>query len=254
MAIHPSQIDVIRTAYTPTAKQLGWAERVLAAATRERGVFTLDGQMVDGPVLRHAEEIVRRSVEAWERGATEVCLQGGIHPDFDGDAEVLQPAERFEQLLDFADDVGRVADDQQAAVNGDRAGAADRLPAAAGDSDRRHHRREKIGAIGNRPPHAVGVLRIDIVRHRDRDLAALPSISVNVASNGGDSVAMTPMIHPAAAGTQPKREVGRLVVTVIGREDMPLSCEMRGWLPDRLPAGPAAAAGSIRRGRRAGRP
>ena len=31
------------------------------------------------------EEIVRRSVEAWERGATEVCLQGGIHPSFTGD-------------------------------------------------------------------------------------------------------------------------------------------------------------------------
>ena len=30
------------------------------------------------------EEIVRRAVEAWERGATEVCLQGGIHPAFDG--------------------------------------------------------------------------------------------------------------------------------------------------------------------------
>jgi FO synthase len=31
------------------------------------------------------EEIVRRAVEAWERGATEVCLQGGIHPAFTGD-------------------------------------------------------------------------------------------------------------------------------------------------------------------------
>ena len=31
------------------------------------------------------EEIVRRVVEAWERGATEVCLQGGIHPGFTGD-------------------------------------------------------------------------------------------------------------------------------------------------------------------------
>ena len=31
------------------------------------------------------EEIVRRVEEAWERGATEVCLQGGIHPAFDGD-------------------------------------------------------------------------------------------------------------------------------------------------------------------------
>ncbi len=29
-------------------------------------------------------EIVRRSVEAWDRGATEVCLQGGIHPDYTG--------------------------------------------------------------------------------------------------------------------------------------------------------------------------
>jgi FO synthase len=30
-------------------------------------------------------EIVRRVREAWERGATEVCLQGGIHPSFTGD-------------------------------------------------------------------------------------------------------------------------------------------------------------------------
>lgn len=31
------------------------------------------------------EEIVRRAQEAWERGAVEICLQGGIHPGFDGD-------------------------------------------------------------------------------------------------------------------------------------------------------------------------
>jgi FO synthase len=31
-----------------------------------------------------AAEIARRTVEAWERGATEVCLQGGIHPSYDG--------------------------------------------------------------------------------------------------------------------------------------------------------------------------
>jgi FO synthase len=30
------------------------------------------------------EEIVRRTREAWDRGATEVCLQGGIHPDYTG--------------------------------------------------------------------------------------------------------------------------------------------------------------------------
>ncbi|MBV8923927.1 MAG: 5-amino-6-(D-ribitylamino)uracil--L-tyrosine 4-hydroxyphenyl transferase CofH [Bradyrhizobium sp.] len=30
------------------------------------------------------EEITRRAIEAWDRGATEVCLQGGIHPDYTG--------------------------------------------------------------------------------------------------------------------------------------------------------------------------
>jgi FO synthase len=30
------------------------------------------------------EEVVRRAEEAWERGATEVCMQGGIHPDYTG--------------------------------------------------------------------------------------------------------------------------------------------------------------------------
>ncbi len=36
------------------------------------------------PYLLDVEEIQRRVVEAVEHGATEVCLQGGIHPDFDG--------------------------------------------------------------------------------------------------------------------------------------------------------------------------
>jgi FO synthase len=31
------------------------------------------------------DEIARRVAEAWDRGATEVCLQGGIHPAFTGD-------------------------------------------------------------------------------------------------------------------------------------------------------------------------
>ena len=37
------------------------------------------------PYLLDLEEITRRVVEACEQGATEVCLQGGIHPSFDGD-------------------------------------------------------------------------------------------------------------------------------------------------------------------------
>ncbi|HYF21438.1 MAG TPA: 5-amino-6-(D-ribitylamino)uracil--L-tyrosine 4-hydroxyphenyl transferase CofH [Ramlibacter sp.] len=29
-------------------------------------------------------EVARRTHEAWDRGASEVCMQGGIHPDYDG--------------------------------------------------------------------------------------------------------------------------------------------------------------------------
>ena len=36
------------------------------------------------PYLMSIDEVVERSVEAWESGATEVCLQGGIHPEFTG--------------------------------------------------------------------------------------------------------------------------------------------------------------------------
>ena len=37
------------------------------------------------PYLVPLDEIVRRCEEAWDRGGTEVCLQGGIHPGFTGD-------------------------------------------------------------------------------------------------------------------------------------------------------------------------
>ena len=44
------------------------------------------------PYLVPPEEIARRAREAWERGAVEICLQGGIHPSFTGDfyAEVCE--------------------------------------------------------------------------------------------------------------------------------------------------------------------
>ncbi|MFD4180417.1 HpcH/HpaI aldolase/citrate lyase family protein [Rhodococcus sp. NPDC058514] len=61
VAIHPSQVAVIRAAYAPSADEIDWAQRVLAAVSEERGVFAFEGKMVDAPVLRHAEAIVRRT-------------------------------------------------------------------------------------------------------------------------------------------------------------------------------------------------
>jgi FO synthase len=37
------------------------------------------------PYLVPVDEIVRRGREAWDRGAVEICLQGGIHPGFTGE-------------------------------------------------------------------------------------------------------------------------------------------------------------------------
>lgn len=42
-----------------------------------------------GPAYRlDAEKVAERAVEAWARGATEVCMQGGIHPHYTGDTYV----------------------------------------------------------------------------------------------------------------------------------------------------------------------
>jgi FO synthase len=34
------------------------------------------------------DEVARRAAEAWDRGATEVCMQGGIHPDYSGETYI----------------------------------------------------------------------------------------------------------------------------------------------------------------------
>lgn len=63
VCIHPSQVPVVRRAYRPADDEIAWARRVLAAAQTERGVFAFEGQMVDSPVLRHAQSILRRAGE-----------------------------------------------------------------------------------------------------------------------------------------------------------------------------------------------
>ena len=39
----------------------------------------------DAPYLKSPAEVGQLALEAWARGATEVCLQGGIHPSFTGE-------------------------------------------------------------------------------------------------------------------------------------------------------------------------
>lgn len=59
--IHPSHVAVIRGAYRPSHEEVTAARRLLDAAAAGGGaVFQHEGRMVDGPVLRHAEAVLRR--------------------------------------------------------------------------------------------------------------------------------------------------------------------------------------------------
>jgi citrate lyase subunit beta/citryl-CoA lyase len=58
VAIHPTQVDIIRSAFAPAEAEVAWARLVLDRAATERGVFVVKGQMVDAPVLHRAESIL----------------------------------------------------------------------------------------------------------------------------------------------------------------------------------------------------
>ncbi|TAM67770.1 MAG: CoA ester lyase [Microbacteriaceae bacterium] len=59
--IHPSQVEIIRAAYRPSTGEVADAQAMLAAAREHPGVFRWGDRMVDAPVLRHAEAILRRA-------------------------------------------------------------------------------------------------------------------------------------------------------------------------------------------------
>ena len=59
LCIHPEQVALVNQAFAPSAAELDWARRVLAAfETAGSGVVTLDGRMVDAPVVRLAERVL----------------------------------------------------------------------------------------------------------------------------------------------------------------------------------------------------
>jgi len=59
-AIHPSQVPVINEAFTPTAEELDWARRVIAAFDASGGAATRldDGEMIDVPVAERARRLL----------------------------------------------------------------------------------------------------------------------------------------------------------------------------------------------------
>ncbi|MGQ0846657.1 MAG: HpcH/HpaI aldolase/citrate lyase family protein [Sporichthyaceae bacterium] len=62
MCIHPAQLEVVHTTFRPTEDEIVWAKRVVEAAGGG-AVTTLDGKMVDKPVVDRARRMLERVAE-----------------------------------------------------------------------------------------------------------------------------------------------------------------------------------------------
>ena len=63
--VNPRQIELLHQVYAPTLKEVEHAREVIAAAeeaeTRGLGVVSLNGKMIDGPIIDHARKVVALS-------------------------------------------------------------------------------------------------------------------------------------------------------------------------------------------------
>lgn len=68
LAIHPRQVAALNAAFAPSAEEIAWARRVdaaaQAAAIHGDGVITLDGRMIDKPIVARARRILRDAPRA----------------------------------------------------------------------------------------------------------------------------------------------------------------------------------------------
>jgi len=65
LCIHPAQVEIANSIFTPTSAQIETALRVMegwrAAAAEGRGVFALDGKMIDPPLVDIHQRVIDRA-------------------------------------------------------------------------------------------------------------------------------------------------------------------------------------------------
>jgi len=80
--IHPGQIATLNEGFSPSADEVRWAQRIAEATERAAGegiaAFSIDGKMVDRPIIERARRILamRRVGEAPTGEASERGAQG----------------------------------------------------------------------------------------------------------------------------------------------------------------------------------
>ncbi len=65
LAIYPRQVEVIQQGFTPSMEEVATAQRLITAYEAHQaagqGVFVMEGQMIDAPMLRTAQRVLERA-------------------------------------------------------------------------------------------------------------------------------------------------------------------------------------------------
>lgn len=68
MVIHPRQIEIVNRTFAPSPEEIARAQHIVQAAHEHAaaglGAFALDGRMVDGPIVKQAENVLARAQAA----------------------------------------------------------------------------------------------------------------------------------------------------------------------------------------------
>ena len=79
--IHPGQVTIVNEEYTPTAVEVEYSRKVIKmdkeAAAAGRGSFSLDGKMIDIPVVVRAEKLLKRFDAIKAREARTLAAMNG---------------------------------------------------------------------------------------------------------------------------------------------------------------------------------
>jgi citrate lyase beta subunit len=66
--IHPAQVESVQTAFTPNNESIAYAKRIIetfeASQKEGRGAYSLDGKMIDMPLVKNARKVLERAKAA----------------------------------------------------------------------------------------------------------------------------------------------------------------------------------------------
>jgi citrate lyase subunit beta/citryl-CoA lyase len=78
--IHPGQVTIVNEEYTPTAEEVEYARKVIKldkeAAAAGRGSWSLDGKMIDIPIIVRAQKLIARHDAIKAREAKTLAAKG----------------------------------------------------------------------------------------------------------------------------------------------------------------------------------